>query len=222
MRVAAVILALAVTLPSPLLPQTPRRSCRETTLPKRLPAAGALLDSARVLRELAATEQPSREMLFSLVYNETDSLPRTRVLEAPSEAAGVILAHALLPQKPTGIWAVRIRVTAGAAPSLAIERSTYCPPVPAQSGRPQGMPRAVRLSPDDRRPTPGSRIRITTEVTISETGAVTEVKLIQQSGIREIDDGIIREMRLRRFLPALVDGVPIPSWYRATGQTLKL
>jgi len=60
------------------------------------------------------------------------------------------------------------------------------------------------------------------QVFIDETGNVSDVRLMASSGIRELDESIVTEQRRRRFMPATIDGVPVPSWTRSNGSTMRL
>jgi len=218
MRMPAVSLALLL-LAVPVAATAQQRRCSDTKNPKNLPAVSALVDSTRAIRELG--EIPAEGMLFSLLYSEQDSFPRTSVLVAPTEQAGVVLSQSLLAQKPDKMWAVRVRVTGGATPALTLERSTYCPPMVEPSTR-QLERFSVQLQRGDRMPPPSGNVRITAEMVVQETGVPAAVRLLQQSGIRELDDQFLAHWQLQRFYPALVDGIAIPAWYRSNGQTLKL
>jgi hypothetical protein len=55
------------------------------------------------------------------------------------------------------------------------------------------------------------------EVFVLETGFPSEVRLIQGSDIRELDDAFVRESQAMSFMPALLEGVPVSGWYRTDG-----
>src|SRR5712691_6627206 len=127
MRSLAVSITLiAIFLGSPLRAQ--RKDCSATRSPKQLHASGALVDSAKAMAEFADSGWRHGDMLFSLRFDDSDSLPKVRPLEGGDARGTLILARFFRPQKPSSIWAVRVRVTGGAAAALSIERSTYCPP----------------------------------------------------------------------------------------------
>jgi len=110
----------------------------------------------------------------------------------------------------------------GASPSLALERSIYCPPSPE---RPGVFPRRIRVEfqPGDRRPAPGiGRIHVRLEAEIDEGGFVASVRVTQSSGITDFDDQIVRDWQQRRFKPALVDGRPIRVLYRTDRESPRL
>ena len=155
--------------------------------------------------------------MFSLLFNETDSLPAVRLLDVVAPEALALLGGALRPQKPAGVWAVRVRVRGGTTPGLTVERSVYCAPVltPPPTGRRQIR---VELRAGDRPPSTQTT-RILVEVRVDETGAVQTVRLLQSTGVRDIDDEVTRMWEVRRFLPALIDGRPIPVWFRTDGRS---
>lgn len=221
MRTPAVFLALlSLGIVSWAAAQEPVRRCRDSNTPRKLPAAGALLDSARVVGELHAVSVPDSGLLLTLLYNGDDSLPDARPLAADSVAARAarILAASARPQRPSGIWAVRVRLLGDAG--LKVQRSSYCPPVltgvPARNRRV-----VVDLRDADRRPTTGTLVKVIAEAEILEDGSVGEVRIVRSSDMASLDDEIIRDIRLRRFLPALLDGFPVTGWYRTDGHSLQ-
>jgi hypothetical protein len=217
MRSFAVTLAcvLAVTVRASLIGQQvgPRR-CSEAKTPKRLPPPSALLDSSGAVAALAAFEMPPGGILVSILFKDRDSVPIMLPREVVNDSAVAVLTRFLRPQKPADVWGVRVRVVGGAAPALTLERSTYCPPVPTAESR-VPLRVSVQVQPGDQLPTSNrGRIQLVAEVTVSETGGVELVRVIRSSGLRDLDDEYARIWQMRRFLPALLDGMPIPSSYR--------
>jgi hypothetical protein len=51
---------------------------------------------------------------------------------------------------------------------------------------------------------------------------VADVRLSQSSGLREFDEQVVQELRMRSYLAALIDGFPVVSWYRSDGRTMRL
>ena len=217
MRSLAVTLACIAlgSVPSALIAQ--ERKCSDMRNPKRLPPPSVLIDSARAIAEFTSSGVPAAGLVFSLLYTETDSFPIPRPLDAvPPRTVGV-LPRMVLPQKPVGLWAVRLRVMGGATPALTLERSVYCPPVLV--GRPFApVTPSVRVRPNeaegDRLPTPQRAKRVVVEIMVGETGDATSVRVAQSSGVRDLDDAIMRLWQTRRFFPASIDGVPVPALYR--------
>jgi len=222
MRSLAVTIALIATaaMPSPVIAQ--RQKCAETRLPKTLPPAHEIVDSADAIAELQAFNRLADEMLFSLVYTDADSLPEVTPLEGGDVQTALVLLRSVWPQKPSGTWALRVHVIGGAAPSLTLARSIYCPPVPEPR---VGLRTPIRIEvrQGDHRPPPGTgRIRIRIESLIDEAGNVISVRLTQSSGITDLDNQVAQEWQTRRFKPALVDGQPIRAIYRTDGESPRL
>jgi hypothetical protein len=221
MRSLAVTLACLTlaAVPSTLLAQ--QRICGDAQNPKKLPAASALIDSARAMAELEPLGVPREGVVFSLLFNEADSLPVVRLLEVADAEALVLFASTVRPQKPAGIWAVRVRVRGGTTPGLTLERSVYCPPVPTPElvARPpmQLEVRVADVMPSMNRPT-----QTTVEVMVAATGEAKTVRLIESTGLGDLDDEITRTWQARSFLPALIDGRPISALYRTDGRAPKL
>lgn len=218
MRVV-VAFAILVAIPLPLLAQ--ERSCAPTEYPKTLPTVSALIDSARIVRGLAGADLAPNGVLFSLVYGASDSVPQVHVIESSIDSAGLLLANLFVPQKPKKLWAVRLRVSAAAAPAVTLERSVYCLPRLARTQDRLGDNFLVNVSPGDRAMR-NLNIRVRAEVIIAENGVVSEVRLSQSTGIRDYDDQIVQFFRMRTYLPALIDGFPVTSWWRSDGQRMRL
>ena len=199
MRSLAVTIALisVAAVASPLVAQ--RRECAETTIPKTLPPAHEIIDSADA---------------FSLVFTDVDSFPRVTPLMGADVQAALVLLRSVWPEKPSGTWALRVHVVGGASPSLAVERSIYCPPSPEQAGV---FPKRilVEVRQGDHKPPPGiGRVHIRLEAEIDETGNVLSVSVTQSTGMTDLDNQIVQDWQQRRFKPALIDGRPIRALYR--------
>ena len=217
--VAVILACLVIAVPSSLLAQ--QRRCGETRTPKQLPAPSALVDSARAMADLSEAGIPPNGMVFSLLFREADSFPTIRPLDPSHEQSAVLLSRAVLPQQSKTMWAIRVRVAGGPAPTLMLERSSYCPPVVVATA--PGTSRVVvSMRAGDQLPAANRRLRFVVEVQVTEGGAVQSTKMVQRSGIQDFDEELQREWQARRFLPALLDGFPIQSWYRSDGQTQRL
>jgi len=215
------------------LGQEPKRRCRDADWPKRLPALDAVLDSA-ALFDLVDTSSASdtASIVVSILYKE-DGTAVVRLLEptaAPSPLGTFLVQNLgrglrrLPPPSPLG--ALRVRMRAGPGRAGSVERSIYCPPAPAPGpgpGAASGFPQTMRVEvlPGDRPPASG-RVRVDVQTLIDEIGNVTDVRLLSTSGLREIDESILVEQRRRVFLPATIDGVPVSSWTRSNGSSMRL
>lgn len=221
---AAAVALLSIGVVTCAGAQEPVRRCRESNTPRKLPTASALLDSARAVGALHEMTVPANGLVLSLLYDEEDSLPNARPLATDSVAARAarIIADAARPQRPNGIWAVRVQMVGASGPveGLTIQRSMYCPPVIA--GVPARNRRVVvDLRDSDRRVPSGTLIKVIAEAEILEDGSVGEVRIVRSSEMVSLDEEIVRDIRLRRFLPALLDGFPVPGWYRTDGRNLQ-
>jgi hypothetical protein len=49
-----------------------------------------------------------------------------------------------------------------------------------------------------------------------------QVDLTRRSGIKPLDDWFVSGVQAAKYLPALLDGRPIRSWYRTNGTWLRL
>jgi len=96
----------------------------------------------------------------------------------------------------------------------------YCPPVLVT--RPELRELLLVQSRPGDRVMPNLSFRINADVIIAPTGLVSDVRLSQSSGFRDLDDQLVQTLRMRRYLPALVDGFPIISWWRTDGRTMQL
>lgn len=67
----------------------------------------------------------------------------------------------------------------------------------------------------------GGRLRILMESAIDTGGVVVQVTVLRGTSRPDIDDAIVEDLRVRRLLPAAIDGVAIPSWARSDGTTKK-
>jgi TonB family protein len=204
----------------------PRRKCGDTKLPKSLPAADVLVDSATLLAVMSETlAGESDGVVVSLLYEIRESLP-TLTLVAPRSLASDsaqrvldVLRPNLKPVAPDARrWAVRLRLGGGANATLRVERAEFCPPVNLASVERASVMRSV-VSPGGVMPSTSSRsrVRIDVDVHIDATGTVTNVQLRKGSGVPELDAEMLTLMRQRQYLPATVDGVAVPSVDRSIG-----
>ncbi len=221
MRSLAVTLACFTLAAVPSTVRAQQRQCGDAQNPKNLPAPSALIDSARAMAELEPLGVPREGVVFSLLFNETDSFPTVRLLEVADAEALQLFANTVRSQKPAGVWAVRVRVRGGPTPGLTLERSVYCAPAP----KPLSVARApvrVEVRAGEVMPSMIRPTQVTVEVLVAATGEAKNVRLIQSAGLRDVDDEITRSWQARTFLPALIDGRPISALYRTDGRAPKL
>jgi len=220
MRTLAVTIALieSLIIPGSLIGQ--RRECRETRNPKQLPSPGSLIDSAAAVAQLAALSEPSDTMIFSLFFSDSDSIPRVRAVLGADATAAVALARFVRPQKPD-LWGIRVRIVKGASRALTLERSMYCPPRPPPVVR-GPSPVTLVLPQLGESPPRRGRIVIQLEVLVSEYGEPLNVKITESSGMKDLDDAIVRDWQAKRFEPAQLDGYPLKAVYRTDGASPRL
>ena len=219
---ARLALLVALIAPSALLGQ--RKSCGGTKYPKKLPSPHEVIDSADAIAKLTLSDRLADNMLFNLTYAEGDSLPLVRALEGADPQAALLLFRSVRPYKPSGIWAVRVRVVRGDTPVLTVERSIYCPPEPGPGLHTEGIPVRVMVErrPGDIPPPASGRIRVEFEVLVGADGTPLRVRILQSSGLGDLDEQLVREWQQRQFQPALLDGAPIQALYRTDGLSPRL
>jgi len=204
--------------------------CRETTYPPTLPTPNALVDSAHAVADLAAFAAPSKPMVFSVVFNEGDSIAHVRALDKNDAAAAVTLANYARRAPPRELWAFRVRIAGGDAPALTLERSMYCPPVSREGDMPFARRATITGSvamaggpPPIERPSsgvtvdPGSIVPV--EALISVDGRVVVGRVLRSSGTPDGDARMVQAMKRLRFEPAKLDGQPVQAVFRSLGES---
>jgi hypothetical protein len=196
------------------------RRCQPAAATKDLPVLSAVVDSTGVAGALAGfAAESSSPWLLSVVYARGAATPTVRWVEPPSGPDTVVrvVAAAAAPRPAGEPWAVRLRLMPGSPRRMVVEPALYCPPEPMVRGTARMMPFRVQLQPGDRMPRQNARMSMVAEVFVLETGFPSEVRLIQGSDIRELDDAFVRESQAMSFMPALLEGVPVSGWYRTDG-----
>lgn len=193
-----------------------RRRCEYTMSRKSLPAVGSLLDSAGAAEALFPLfPRDGEPAVISLVYLPGLTRPEVRWAEQAGgdSVLGIIRARASL-RSVEEPWAVRLRVAGGDTFGIRAEPAVYCPPQPYGMKRVQSF--TVTTGPGE--PAPGRNLRIIVEVLVRADGRVTDVRLIRGSGIRDLDNGVVTTYQAASFLPAILDGVPVPGTFRTDGR----
>ena len=206
--------------------------CADTKFPPELPAPSAFVDSVHAMNDLAAFAAPSQPMVFSVVFNEGDSVAHVRALDQRDAAAAVSLANYVRREAPGELWAFRIRIAGGDTPALTLERSKYCPPVWRSGDMPYAAARSATITGSvavEGNPPPlpqsgpsttvmqGSMIPV--EAIIAVDGRVIVARVTRPSGNSETDARIVHDMMRRKFGPAKLDGQPIQAVYRSGGES---
>ena len=197
------------------------QKCRPAERPNKLPSVESLLDSAEAASAFASRPLPATGVLFSIV-SVMDSVQVVRLIEPATvdsfpQALGVF-RRTLDPQRADEPWAVRVRVRPGGA--MAVERAQYCAPEMISSA--QEINRFDLYAEDRLATTGGHPVRVTVQLSLSELGDVTRMDIVRSSGIQDLDTQIAQSFARQKFLPALLDSVPVRSWIRTDGKTLKL
>jgi len=206
--------------------QEPQRQCLPAEWPKRLPALDAVIDSAALFDLIdTSPESDTTSMVVSILYKE-EGPAAVRLLEpAGAPAPGAVQFLQLVSRAlrrmppPSPMGALRVRVRAGPGRAGAVERSVYCPPKPVPTAQSPG-PTRFAVMPGER-PRSG-RINVVVQAFIDETGTVSDVRLSSGSGLREFDEMVVADERRTIYVPATIDGAPIPSWRRSNGTTMRL
>jgi len=226
-RCRAVVLTIATTLActAPALAQ--RSGCVPAAQPKELPTVSFLIDSGGALMELQAAHVLRDSMQFTLVMLPGDSIPVIHAIDSTNAMAANVLARSVWPEKPAELWAVRVHVTDGTAPALALSRATYCPPVLTPGSSPVRMMPEIREervlignAADRRAVAEFPRVNATSsvpvifEIAVDARGHVGTVTLIRASGSHVFDSLTAQRLGQQTYEPALLDGIPVPAVIR--------
>ena len=203
------------------LPAQHQQKCINAQQPNKLPSVASLLDSSAAAAAFGDRSLPPAGIVFS-VLSLMDSVQVVRIVE-PSVVdsmpqALAVFRSMLEPQMAQQVWAVRVRVRPGGA--MAVERSRYCPPEVVSSSN-----EILRFDvwAEDRPPTNGGHpVKITIQATLSELGDVVKTDILRSSGIQDLDREFAASFARQKFAPALLDSVPVTSWIRSDGKTLRL
>jgi hypothetical protein len=207
------------------------RRCGPDAAPARLPEVRMLVDSAALVRDLAAlaaAARDSRGTVVSLAFDSLGALVSRHVVEsslAPGETDAVATAvaqHAR--EQPSGpAWGVRLRVTPGPTPALRVGRRVVCPPAPVEVRRVARGALMPSLAPAvyERPPAPISggwmggapyHRPVRMRALVDAAGRVVDVRLLNSSGMKATDEAIALSAYGREFLPALEDGRAAARW----------
>lgn len=200
------------------------RRCHPAEAPKKLPPADELVDSAAVLEAWSMLEPfDSAHVIVALAFTAAGTLHGARLVEPTDASSGTavvsLIRTAIRPQRTADDpWVSRVRMTRVPRPAITVERGVFCPPEIARQDRPITRQFAVERQPGDDVPRVGRRLYVELELIISEGGRVTAVRSLRRSGLQDLDATLARDYEGRRFLPALLDGIPVASWFRTNGQ----
>lgn len=191
------------------------RNCGPAELPKALPPVETIVNVASLTSAIAADSlsRPSSDVTFSMRFLSNGQVAWVRPIgvRSPGEHArlqALVTAHTRLQSAAKEPWAVRVQITAGDSTRYIVSRSQECP-VERVAANPGAVGTSVGMaSMDDLRALRSSgEARAVVEV--GSTGQILDVELVRSSGSRVQDEVILQIARESRYLPALVDGIPI-------------
>ena len=188
------------------------------------------MDSAHAMDDLGAFAAPSKPMVFSIVFNQGDSVAHVRALDQRDAAAAVTLANYVRREPPGELWAFRVRIAGGDIPALTLERSKYCQPVSLEGDVPFATRATITGSvaveggpPPAYRPGSGLNVDpssiVPVEALISVDGRVVVGRVVQASGSPDRDARMVQALKRLKFEPAKLDGQPIQAVFRSGGES---
>jgi hypothetical protein len=164
-------------------------------------------------------------MVFSLVFEQGDSVPHIRALDKNDAAAALALVNYVRHQPAAELWAIRVLIAGGDKPELTLERSQYCPPRPLKAGgeiRSTTVPTQstgrtlLRTGPDAMG---GRGVSVDYEALVAVDGHVITAHVLRASNSGESNTDVIRMVQQQRFQPALLDGEPQTALFRSGGES---
>ena len=206
-----------------------RDGCGPAPLPDSLPAASQIIDVDAALAVLAVRYPRVGEPVFAVRFEANGIQAPVHLVDSPfresvSDSLGQIVATHLSPQPASDqVWGVRLRLTHEATPAFVVERSVYCPP--ESELRPDELRLTFQVSGSSttgRPPQPSvprSFRNPKARVLVDVDGRANEIRIITSSGNYEFDRALEEGLRDVRFIPALLDGVPIEAWWETGERT---
>ena len=183
------------------------RRCAPLTVPKKLPSADTIVDSAALAASLPADGEGV--FLFSVGGGPGRSRAARPIEDQGARISDTMtaLVAAALRANPDAVGdAIRLRITTGPQPAFSIEKSVLCPPTAPPSTAVGRISTTTTTRLPDRVRSPKFRLRISVE------GAVVETLLRSSSGVPELDRELMAVVSRNRFQPALLDGMPVEVW----------
>lgn len=200
---------------------SPGQSCRPAAYPQVLPGAAALVDSAALVRDLAALWRgagaPAGDALVALRYDRAGVNVRRDVVRHRLPAAvadslqKLVFVHRRTTQSARREWGVRLAVEPGEAPALRVVRGEVCEARPRSrmATETDDDPWSVRRSAAV--PGLGEGGIVWIRVRLDARGYVTDARVERATAIRTpaIDTQLLAYARTIAFLPATEDGYPV-------------
>ena len=219
--------ALLVALAAPGLGQAypQNRNCSPAAAPKTLPPADGIVNVAALTSAIAAEPalRPSADVTFSVRFLGNGQAEWVKPIGAASQEElmrlqSIVAAHTRAQTAAKEPWSVRLRITGGEPLGYEVSRSHVCrvEKAAANSGE-IGTGIAMASIEDIRALQQMNEAHAVVEV--GPTGQIRDVRLVRSSGSRIQDDLIMQAAREARYLPAVVDGFPVPGRYELRTRT---
>lgn len=204
---------------SGVLPGQP--SCRARMVPSELPTLVALFDAPALRRDLSAATftATAREYLVSVVIAEAGrpSAIAFQDTTAPREVVSAvrtsILTH-MRPQPPGEIWGVRVLIAAGPSPTVELRQAALCPPQLRLESLNSFRQSRYGISRAQARNLLRRQSTLRVALAIDHDGNVTDVSILRGLGGRSSEEIAEEEIRLWKFRPLTVDGIPVSTTLR--------
>ncbi len=189
-----------------------RRKCPPLPIPDVLPALDAIVDSAKLLPQLAQFR--SGDGLPDLVLSLTTphgSAATLRVLSGPAgeqaDSVSQLVQSGLRASFRLDAPSIRLRLKFKDALRLFVERSELCPPVSLEAQTLRSVTVTTAEPPPAHVRSPKIRLRIGAD------GGVLGADLLSSSGIPELDADMLRAAQAAKYQPALLDGRRVEVWF---------
>jgi hypothetical protein len=184
----------------------PVERCEIMKEPASLPSVYRLADSVRLGAALDSVQGP---LSFGVSVSSRGDVETVSVLHVAELAPEVRrawedrLIAVLLKQDPAPL-PYTVRLSRDEAGAWRVDRSVYCAPRVAQS---PGFTRFLGT------PRPRGTSSVEVRVSVTETGFGESVHLPYPPGNRDVDANIRQQAMALRFLPAMLNGQPVPSTF---------
>lgn len=198
-----------------------RSGCDVAELPKQLPAAPAIVDAAGLERALAAAFPqglPPHGVLFSIRFTQEGQVQWVEAIDgelpqAQPDQLQQLVIRTIRNQPAAGQpWSLRLQIVSGGIDALRVGRSETCPVERIMTSASRIAKGVATMSMDDladlQRAGP---FRV--GVWVGASGQVLNIEMLQSSGSRIQDEMALKAARDGKYLPALVDGIPVAAQY---------
>jgi hypothetical protein len=208
------------------------QSCVTRSVPAKLPAVSAVVDSALLAQFIVEDSLPTAEFFFAVTVDSTGQLRRFHPVPGVTEPTARFartVGGAIVTETPGKGWAGRVRVRTGSPPSVTLQASEYCAALEQKmanrshviSDELQRLLDAERIVPvqtniigGQRKDFDGTRLvpgRVLVQVAVSERGNVIGISLITKGPNASHDSLAVRLARQLVYFPAVYDKRPVIS-----------